>query len=160
MLIFRVYLQQMTKFDSINTKILRELQYDGRISNSDLANKVALSPSACLRRVQELEKSGVITGYRAVLSPAALGVGFVAYVTVGLSRHTKKELDAFELAIANAAEVTECHNITGAVEYLLRVEVENLLAYKRFHSEVLGSLPQVSTLMSYIVMESPKDLRS
>ena len=81
----------MKELDGISRNILRELSRDGRISNLDLAHKVGLSPSACLRRVQELERSGVISGYRAVLNPAALGIGVIAYVTVGLSHHTKAD---------------------------------------------------------------------
>ena len=78
----------MAKTDEINRRILHVLAQDGRISNLELAERVGLSPSACLRRVRELEQSGVIAGYRAVLNPAAMGVGFVAYIGVGLSSHT------------------------------------------------------------------------
>src|SRR3546814_4464303 len=83
-------MQSMTKIDAIGRKILQELSRDGRISNLELADRVGLSQSACLRRVQELERSGVIKGYRAVIEPAKLGLTFLAYVTVGLSSHTKK----------------------------------------------------------------------
>ena len=147
----------MTKIDDINRRILRELERDGRVSNAELAERVNLSASACLRRVHELERSGVIAGYRAVLNREATGGGFVAYVTVGLSRHTKKDQLAFERAMAIAPQVRECHNITGVWEYLLRVEVENLVAYKQFHTEVLGTVPEVNSITSYIVMGSPKD---
>lgn len=150
----------MTKIDAINQKILQELSRDGRISNLDLAERVGLSPSACLRRVQELERSGVISGYRAVLNPQAMGVGFVAYIAVGLSLHTKSSQESFERSIALAPEVRECHNITGNVEYLLRVEAADLAAYKRFHTDVLGTLPQVASITSYVVMGSPKDDRA
>ena len=150
----------MSHLDAIGRNIVRELSRDGRISNLDLAQKVGLSPSACLRRVQELERSGVISGYRAVLNPAALGIGVVAYMTVGLSHHTKADQHAFETAIAPVHEVRECHNITGTVEYLLRVEVADLKAYKLFHTEVLGALPGVSSITTYIVMDSPKDERA
>ncbi|MGL6208988.1 MAG: Lrp/AsnC family transcriptional regulator [Paracoccaceae bacterium] len=149
----------MTKLDDINTRILRELHRDGRISNLDLAAKVALSPSACLRRVQELERAGVIKGYRAVLDPAKIGIGFVAYITVGLNTHTKASQEAFERAISLAPEVRECHNITGTVEYLLRVEAADLADYKHFHTDILGILPQVQSLTTYVVMGSPKDDR-
>ena len=152
--------QQMVKHDDITARILREVTRDGRISNLELADRVGLSPSACLRRVQDLERSGVIKGYRAVLDPARIGVGFVAYVTVGLGQHTKAAQEAFERAIARAPEVRECHNITGAVEYLLRVEVADLAAYKHFHTEVLGVLPQVQALTTFVVMGSPKDDRA
>ena len=146
--------------DQIDRRILHVLERDGRISNLALAERVGLSASACLRRVSALEKSGVITGYRAVLNPERAGIGFTAYVTVGLNRHTKAAQQAFEQAIAASPEVRECHNITGGVEYLLRVEVSDLAAYKRFHTDVLGALPQVNTLTTYVVMGSPKDMRS
>ena len=106
--------------------MLQELQKDGRISNAELAGKVGLSASACLRRVQELERSGVISGYRAVMDPAKLGIGFTAYISVGLSDHSKRSQLAFEKAITRSQEVTECHNITGSVEYLLRVEIHGV----------------------------------
>jgi Lrp/AsnC family transcriptional regulator, leucine-responsive regulatory protein len=150
----------MTKIDAINRRILQELQRDGRLANLDLAARVGLSPSACLRRVQELERAGVIKGYRAVLDPAKLGLGFTAYVTVGLSRHTKAAQEAFERAVAAATEVREVHNITGTVEYLLRVEAADLAAYKHFHTEVLGVLPQVNAITTFVVMGSPKDDRA
>jgi Lrp/AsnC family transcriptional regulator, leucine-responsive regulatory protein len=157
---FARYMQYMSKIDQINANILRALSSDGRLSNVDLADKVGLSPSACLRRVQELERRGVISGYRAVLSPQAMGMNFIAYVLVGLSNHTKESQLGFEQAIASAPEVRECHNITGTVEYLLRIEARDLAAYKYFHTEVLGTVPQVSSIMSYIVMDSPKDERA
>lgn len=146
--------------DDINQKILRELTRDGRISNLELSDRVGLSPSACLRRVQELERGGVITGYRAVLDPAKTGVGFVAYVAVGLSLHTKAAQEAFERAMARAPEVRECHNVTGSIEYILRVETADLAAYKHFHTEVLGVVPQVAALTTHVVMGSPKDART
>lgn len=150
----------MTDIDQTNRKILLALSVDGRISNIELAEKVGLSPSACLRRVQELERSGIIRGYRVMLDPAKLGIGFLAYVTVGLKTHTKTAQEAFERAIKLAREVRECHNITGTVEYLLRVEATDLAAYKYFHTEVLGILPQVASITTYVVMGSPKDERA
>lgn len=150
----------MTKIDEKDRQILRELARDGRVSNLDLAERVALSPSATLRRVQALESAGVIKGYRAVMDPAKLGIGFIAYITVGLGTHTKASQAAFEAAIDRADEVRECHNITGTVEYLLRVEVADLPSYKRFHTDVLGALPQVATITTFVVMGSPKDTRA
>jgi DNA-binding Lrp family transcriptional regulator len=150
----------MTDLDPIARNILRVLSREGRIANQDLAARVGLSPSACLRRVQEMERRGVIRGYRAVLDPVQTGIGFVAYVTVGLSRHTKAAQEEFERAMRAAPEVRECHNVTGTVEYLIRVEVADLPAYKRFHTEVLGTLPQVVALTTFVVMGSPKDDRA
>jgi DNA-binding Lrp family transcriptional regulator len=156
----RLSLQSMAKMDAINDRILRELMRDGRLSNLELADRVGLSPSACLRRVQDLERSGVIRGYRAVLDPVQMGVGFTAYVAVGLSNHTKAGQEAFERAIARAPQVRECHNVTGSVEYLLRVEAADLAAYKHFHTEILGILPGVVAITTYVVMGSPKDDRA
>lgn len=149
----------MSAFDRIDSKILSALEGDGRISNVDLARIVGLSPSACLRRVQELEKKGIIAGYRAVLDRAKMGLGTVIFVMVGLSGHLKADALTFENAMAEAPEVLECHNVSGSVEYLLRVEVSDLKAYKRFHSATLGTLPQVSSITSYICLGSSKDLR-
>lgn len=146
--------------DKINQQILRHLSRNGRISNLELADRVGLSPSACLRRVQELERSGVILGYRAVLDRTRMDVGFVAYATVGLSEHTKISQEAFERAMDRAPEVLECHNITGSVEYLLRIEVADMAAYKAFHTDVIGTLPQVNAITTYVVIGSPKDARA
>ncbi len=150
----------MTAIDDTNGRILRELARDGRISNLELAERVGLSPSATLRRVQELERAGVILGYRARLDRGALDRGFLAYLTVGLSVHTKAAQEAFERAMAMAPEVVECHNVTGAIEYLLRVEVADLAAFKAFHTDLLGALPHVNAITTYLVMSSPKDLRA
>lgn len=150
----------MSDLDRISEQILQALTENGRISNIELAERVGLSPSACLRRVQDFERRGIITGYRAVLDRAALGAGFVAYVGVGLSDHSKTSQEAFERAISRAPEVRECHNITGTIEYLLRVECADLRAYKHFHTDMLGALPQVNAITSYVVMGSPKDDRA
>lgn len=152
--------QLLMKSDNITARILRELTRDGRLPNTELAERVGLSPSACLRRVQDLERRGVIRGYRAVLDPTAMGVGFVAYITVGLSDHTKAAQEGFERAVARYHEVRECHNITGTVEYLLRVEAEDLHGYKAFHTDKLGTLPQVHQIVTHVVMDSPKDERA
>ncbi|QMU58038.1 MAG: winged helix-turn-helix transcriptional regulator [Boseongicola sp.] len=149
----------MAKNDEINRKILQELGRNARLSNLELADRVGLSPSACLRRVQELERSGVITGYRVVTDPVKLGVGFVAMVTVGLNSHTKSAQESFERAMDRSPEVVECHNVTGPVEYILRVEVADLPAYKVFHTDTLGSLPQVNAIATYVVLDSSKDAR-
>ena len=150
----------MANIDLKNQQILQELARNGRISNLELADRVGLSPSACLRRVQELERSGIISGYRALLNPAAMGVGFVAYIGVGLGEHTKTAQEGFEKAVQLAPEVVECHNIAGNAEYLLRVEVSSLEAYKNFHAEVLGVQPQVTQVTSYFRLSTSKDKRN
>ncbi len=152
--------QLMMDIDAINTRILSILEGDGRISNIDLAARVGLSASACLRRVQELERSGVITGYRAVLDRTTMGAALTVFVTVGLSGQLAKDARAFERAMDASPLVRECHNVTGSVEYLLRVEVASLASYKEFHAEILGTLPQVLSITSHICLGSSKDQRA
>lgn len=154
------YSQHMIDSNPINQHILRELSINGRISNLDLAQKVGLSPSACLRRVQDLERRGVISGYKAVINPAAMGTAFTAYVGVGLNDHSKNSQEAFERAVSGVPEVRECHNVTGTMEYLLRVETQDLASYKAVHTEKLGTLPQVHSIQTYVVIGSPKDERA
>ncbi|WP_282603680.1 Lrp/AsnC family transcriptional regulator [Paracoccus sp. PARArs4] len=146
--------------DPLDVKILQALRRDGRISNVALAERVGLSPSACLRRVQELERSGIIRGYRVVTDPERMGRGLAVYVMVGLSSHNKRAQEGFEHAMAAAPEVVECHNIAGSFEYILRVETADLAAYKRFHTEVLGTQSHVNAINSHIVMDSSKDERA
>ena len=149
----------MFELDRQNLKILDILENNGRISNAELAEKVGLSASACFRRVKELEKSGFIKGYRAVLNRSALGTGVTAFIMVGLSDHRAEHARDFEEALNAANQVREIHNVTGAVEYLLRVETKDLAEFKRFHSDVLGTLPQVHSITSHICLDSPKDER-
>ena len=147
----------MSATDPIDERILRELARDARITNAELAKRANLSASATSRRVVDLERRGVIRGYRAVIEDE--GRAFVAYVAVGLSDHSKPAQERFERSIGAAAQVRECHNITGTFEYLLRVEVADITAYKSFHTDILGALAEVRTITSYIVMGSPKDER-
>ena len=149
----------MIEFDEFDERILHQLEIDGRVTNAELATRVKLSPSACLRRVQELTRKGIITGYRAIFDRSKLGIGFLAYISVSLSTHTKASQEAFEKEISKSPEVRECHNITGAFEYLLRVETRDLVSYKIFHTEVLGTIPDVKSIVTFVVMGSPKDER-
>lgn len=150
----------MSKIDRYNEIILQELKRNGRIPNKELADRVGLSPSACLRRVAELEKSGVISGYRATINNDMLGKGFLAYVGIVLKEHSIKTQHAFEETIRSISEVTECHNVTGNFEYLLRVETKDLKAFKEFHTEVLGTVPVISNTITHVVLNSAKDERS
>ncbi|KLV05121.1 AsnC family transcriptional regulator [Photobacterium aquae] len=145
--------------DRFDERILCELKSNGKLTNVELADRVGLSPSATLRRVQELERQNVLVGYRAVLNKQKIGIGFIAYVAVGLSNHSRKSQQEFEIAISAAQAVVECHNITGTSEYLLRVETHDLPAYKRFHAEILGESPHVSSITTMVVMDSVKDER-
>ncbi len=150
----------MKDIDSIDRNILRTLSKDGRITNLKLAEAVGLSPSAALRRVQDLEKHGVIKGYRAVIDQKAAGRGFLVYVTIGLSDHSREAQRAFEAQMDVSDEVLECHCIAGSFEYLLRIETRDVDHYREFHDNVLGTLPQVSAITTLMVLHSPKCLHT
>lgn len=143
--------------DEIDQRIIKELLRDGRISNAELAKRVGLSASGCYRRVNELEQSGIISGYKASLNRKALGQGFTVFVSVGLSDHSREALIVFESAMLKRPEVAECHCVTGSTEYLLRVHVADLDAFKLFHTDVLGAIPSVARITSQVVMSSPKE---
>ncbi|MDR9827913.1 Lrp/AsnC family transcriptional regulator [Vibrio sp. FNV 38] len=145
--------------DAYEQQILHALHMNGRISNVELAETIGLSPSATLRRVQDLERKGVIAGYQAKIDREKIGIGFIAYVSVGLSSHRKQDQLSFESHVEFEDEVVECHNITGASEYLLRVETKDLTSYKKFHADVLGECLQVNSITTMVVMDSPKDIR-
>ena len=150
----------MSGLDPASEKILSTLEASGRLTNIELAKRVGLSPSACLRRVQDLERSGVITGYRAIIDRAAIAPRITVFVMVGLSQQLHKDARAFERAMDAAPQVLECHNIAGNVEYLLRVEVSDLAEYKNFHAHTLGQLPQVQSITSHFCLETSKDKRN
>ena len=114
---------------------------------------------AALTRFSTVCNTGVITGYRATLDRTALGMDFTAYIAACCATHTKVAQQAFERAVQTTPEVRECHNVTGTVEYLLRIETLDLRAPKLFHTEVLGTLEHVRSITSYIGLDSPKDER-
>jgi Lrp/AsnC family transcriptional regulator, leucine-responsive regulatory protein len=140
--------------DAVDRSILAVLEQHGRISNSDLAARVGLSPSPCLRRVRQLEESGVIRGYRALIDPAAIGRGLRVFAGVRLVRHTRADVIAFEGGVTGLSEVVACHHITGNFDYLLQVEVADLPAYEDFHANQLAALPGVATVTSFVIMKT------
>ena len=140
--------------DALDRSILAVLERYGRISNSDLAARVGLSPSPCLRRVRRLEESGVIRGYRALIDPAAIGRSLRVFAGVRLLRHSRAQVVAFEHEVTRLPEVVACHHITGNFDYLLHVEVRDLPAYEDFHANRLATLPGVATVTSYVTMKT------
>jgi len=140
--------------DEVDRSILAVLERHGRISNSELAARVGLSPSPCLRRVRRLEEAGVIRGYRAVVDPAAVGRGLRVFASVRLVRHTRADVAAFERGVVRLPEVVACHHVTGTFDYLLQVEVADLPAYEDFHSHRLAALPGVATVTSHVTMKT------
>jgi len=140
--------------DDVDRAILAVLEKDGRISNADLAERVGLSPSPCLRRVRRLEEAGAIRGYRALVDPAAVGRGLRVFAGVRLVRHARADVVAFERAVVRLSEVAHTHHVTGNFDYLLQVEVADLPAYEDFHANRLASLPGVAMVTSYVAMKT------
>ncbi|HZP78418.1 MAG TPA: Lrp/AsnC family transcriptional regulator [Pseudolabrys sp.] len=142
--------------DAIDRKILNELQRDGRISLADLAGKVGLSPSPCLRRVRLLEKAGVIARYAAVLDQVAVGLPVSVFVSIKLERQREQALERFAKAIARWPEVLECYLMTGPRDYWLRVVVPDLAAYERFLKQKLTRLEGIASIESSFALEQVK----
>ena len=145
--------------DEINTRILHELTRDGRISNLHLADRVGLSPSACLRRVQELEQASVLAGYTAVLDPAKLGLGLQAFVRVQLRQHDAATVAAFASFVTAWDEVVACHALTGDMDYLLHVAVQDLEHFSRFLLDRLLGQAGVADVNSSFVLRTVKAMR-
>ena len=143
--------------DRTDARILALLQHDGRLSNAELAQQVALSPSPCLRRVRQLEESGLIRGYVALLDPGRLGLGLQAYVTVTVDKRRDTVIHAFHAAMQASPEVLACFALTGEMDYLLHVVSEDLEHYSRFLMGRLLKLEGVANVKSSFVLQSLKD---
>jgi len=142
--------------DAIDRRILTQLQDNARLTNVELAEAVGLSPSPCLRRVRELEQSGVIRRYVALLDPATVGLPVSVFVNVTLERQVETALERFEAAILKRPEVMECYLMTGDADYLLRVVTADLSAYERFLVEHLTRVPGVASIKSSFALKQVK----
>ena len=145
-----------SNLDQVDRKILAQLQTDGRMSLSDLAGKVGLSPSPCLRRVRILEREGVISRYVAVLDQRAVGLPVSVFVSIKLERQKQDALNQFAKAIARWPEVLECYLMTGPRDYWLRVVVPDLAAYERFVKQKLTRLDGIASIESSFALEQVK----
>ena len=143
------------RLDAIDRDILFHLQQDGRLSNVELARRVGLTPPPCLRRVKRLEEAGVITGYRAVVDPAAVGQSFEVMVSVEITVTDLETLQDFEAVVAGFEEVVEFRRFFGRPDYFLRVLVADQAAYEQHHMKLLG-LPAVSRVVSHQTMKRIK----
>lgn len=144
------------RVDALDRAILRHLQDDGRLSNVELAARLQLSPSPCLRRVRALEQAGVITGYHADIDPRAVGRGFQVVVHADMMVKDRATIEAFESQIRELDEVTECRRMFGFPDYLIRVAVADQAAYETFYMTKLADLPGVARLNSQFTMKTIK----
>jgi len=149
--------QPPREFDQIDLKILDVLQKDGRISNADLADRVGLSASPCLRRMRALEEQGVISGYRADLDPVQLGLTILAFVEVRISRHGAGTAAIFREAMMKERLVVGCYMVTGSYDFLLKVVARDLESYKAFTLETLLGMPDVQDIRTSIVLDLIKN---
>ncbi len=150
---------QNITLDRIDLLLLARLQRDGRATNTEIAGQVNLSPSACLRRVQRLEAAGVITGYAAQVDPKSVGLGLQAFVRVQLEKHGQRGLDRFIDGVRQWDEVVACHALTGDMDYLLHVVVQDLEHFSSFLLDRLINATGVADVNSSFVLRTVKQKR-
>jgi DNA-binding Lrp family transcriptional regulator len=147
------------RMDAIDRQILAEVQLEGRLTVTELAERVRLSAAPCHRRLRELERTGVIRGYRAVVDPAAVGLGFEVLVSITMGREDAATITEFEAALAAVPEVRHAERLFGDPDYLLRIAATDLPGYAALRDEALATLPGVQRLTSTIVMKRVVDDR-
>lgn len=140
--------------DDYDRKILAELQKDGRLSLTELGDRIGLSLSPCHRRVHALEKAGIITDYRATINPAAVGLNFSAIVFVTLQGTDRQSVHAFEDAVPQIPEIIQAQRLFGDPDYMLHILTTDLAAYQKLYDDSLSTLPSVLRLRSTLVMKS------
>jgi len=142
--------------DRLDRKLLRELQADGRITTSELAERIGLSPTATADRIRRLTREGFILGYRAKLDPVKVGRGLLVFVEVLLDRTSPDVFDSFAAQVRRSGEVLECHMVTGGFDYLIKARVKDMASYRTFLGDVILPLPGVRETRTYAVMEEIK----
>lgn len=142
--------------DRTDERILRVLQQQGRIPYVELARQVNLTPTPCIARVRRLEREGIIEGYKAVVNAERLGMALTVFIEAKLDHTTSDALDRFQKTVDELDELVECYLIAGDYDYLLKVQLANIAAYRHFLSEALPKLPDVQQTCSYIVIEQFK----
>ncbi len=142
--------------EKLRRRILNELQRDGRLTNQELAQRVNLSPSPCWRRVKELEESGVIRRYAALLDPEKAGVPVCVFTLINLEMHNAESLDAFQRAVQDRPEILECYAITGDADFLLKVRVPDIRAYEQLLNDVIFRIPGIRHVKSSFTLREVK----
>ncbi len=153
----RVRTQAVKALDRIDLRILKLLQGDGRMSITDLAERVGLSVTPCGERVRRLEREGIITGYHARLNPQALGHGLLVFVEIRLAAKSAAIFDEFRREVLKLPAVLECHLVSGDFDYLIKARIPEMSAYRKLLGDMLLALPAARESRSYIVMEEIKE---
>ncbi len=143
--------------DTIDLKLLQELQADGRITNVDLATKVGLTAPPCLRRMRALEQAGIITSYHADIDPASLGYTITVFAMVSLKSQAEVDLRVFETHVLSLPDVRECHMLNGEIDFILKIVAKDLQSFQEFLTSQLTSAPNVSSVKTSLTIRTSKD---
>jgi DNA-binding Lrp family transcriptional regulator len=147
----------MATLDSIDRRLLAELQDEGRVTNVDLARRVGLTAPPCLRRVRALEEAGVIRGYHADLDPASLGFTITVFAMVSLKSQAEEDLRAFENHIKELPEVRECHMLNGEIDFILKIVSKDLQSFQEFLTSKLTPAPNVASVKTSLTIRTAKN---
>ena len=147
---------ELSSLDAADLRILRILQQDGRVTNQELARQAGLSPASCFDRVKRLRERGIVLGYTALLDPHQLGSALMIFVEVLLDRTTDDVFSAFAEHVRKVPQVLECHMVAGGFDYLLKVRVADMAAYRSFLGDILAAMPGVRETRTYAVIEEVK----
>ena len=147
---------ELSSMDAADLRILRILQQDGRVTNQELARQAGLSPASCFDRVKRLRERGIVLGYTALLDPHQLGSALMIFVEVLLDRTTDDVFSAFAEHVRKVPQVLECHMVAGGFDYLLKVRVADMAAYRSFLGDILAAMPGVRETRTYAVIEEVK----
>ena len=148
---------KMPELDRLDLKILDELQRDGRLSLTELGDRIGLSTSPCAERVRRLERQGVITGYHARIDPQAVGMGLLVFVELTLSSKSGEVFEAVRRELLHLPEVLECHLVSGSFDYLVKARLGGMADYRDLLASILHKIPVPAQSHSYVVMEEVKD---
>jgi len=148
------------KLDATDRKILEILQANSNITNAQLAKEIGLSPAPTLERVNKLEASGVINSYHAVINPASVGLGVSTFLMASLKGHNKENIEKFIAAIKRIPEIIECHHVTGAGDFILKIVSVDIAAYQQLMLERVSNIDVVDSLQSMVILSTFKDSKS
>jgi Lrp/AsnC family leucine-responsive transcriptional regulator len=148
---------EMQNLDRIDRKILVELQKNGRVSMTELAQRIGLSATPCTERVRRLERDGIITGYHAHLNPQALGKSLLVFIEIKLSTRSGEVFERVRKELTTIPEVMECHLVSGDFDYLIKARIGEMSEYRRLLGDLLTQLPSAAESRSYVVMEELKE---